>query len=301
MTTYRRSYSRSEIAQGALKSFIHHGVAWFSNRHLKANRRQLVSFTFDQVGTELDLSGVYELEQLDILFAWIRNEAPGVLHGTAVDVGANIGNHSLYFSDCFPRVFGFEITPRTYRVLQINSELVQNVTCFNVGLSNQVGEVHLAENARNMGGTRIVPSREEATLTVKVAALDSFADQIGPVSLLKIDVEGHELQVLQGAQKTIGVHAPLILFEQEERDFQGGSSPCVDLLRSMGYRVFLTIEVEHSPPFQLRNLRTDMLGWAYRAIFGHSVSLRAKQTFAPAHYPFIVAVPPKFEAAAARV
>lgn len=289
-------YRRSELLLEIFRTFVRHSVAWFSNRQVKASRRQLVAFTHDYIGTELDLSGVYEEDHLRLIFSWITKSAPDVLLGNAVDVGANIGNHSLFFSDFFPRVFSFEITPRTFRVLQLNSELVPNVTCFNIGLSNAEGDVYLAENQRNMGGTRIVAGPAEATRSVRVAPLDTFLEEIAPVSLMKVDVEGHELRVLQGAERTIKEHTPLVIFEQHRHDFVDGSSPCIDLLRAYGYRTFFAIEEVSKPAVEVRGVRTDMIASLWRAITGHAICLKARSTFVPAQYNMILAVPPSSEA-----
>jgi FkbM family methyltransferase len=295
---YRRVYGRAELLLAALTNFVRHTMDWYSARQISRNQRQLVAFSFDYIGTELNLSGVYEGDQLNLVFDWIKAAAPALLQGNAIDVGANIGNHSLYFCDYFPQVFSFEITPRTFAVLQLNAQLASNVTCFNVGMSNTVGTVHLSENPRNVGGTRIVSDPENATRSARVATLDSFADRLGDVSLIKIDVEGHELHVLEGAEQTIRRHKPMLLFEQLVADFTNGTSPCIELLKSHGYRLFVTIEDVSRLPFRVRGPRTEMLASLYRVLVGHGLQLRSRTVFEARQYNMIIAVPPGMEAAA---
>lgn len=291
-----RKYRPSELLLSGFKSLLRHSTMWFAMRHIRAKRRQMVSFNFDYIGVELNLSGVYEEEQLKLLFRWIEKAAPAVLRGTAVDVGANIGNHSLFFSDYFSRVSSFEITPRTFKVLQLNAELSDRITAYNVGLSDKVGEAYLAVNSANLGDNRIVQAATEATHTVPVSTLDAF--ELGAVSLIKIDVQGHEWQVLKGSKETIRKHFPLIIFEQTAEDFAIGSSPSIDLLKDYGYTTFLTMDDTPKRFIRLRGVRTEVLQSLLWAVSGYSLKLRRCTTVEPRNHAFIVAVPPLLELAA---
>jgi FkbM family methyltransferase len=78
---------------------------------------------------------------------------------------------------------------------------------------------------------------DHSLLEVPVTTLDAvFAEQSRTLNFLKIDVEGHELAVLQGAEQTLKLHRPAILVECEARHRSDGDvRPVFHLLESFGY------------------------------------------------------------------
>lgn len=136
--------------------------------------------------------------------------------GVFVDVGANIGNHTLYFSGVLERdVFSFEIDPKNYAILLRNiheNGLSNRVKAFNFALSSEVGQVAFKRSDQNSGATTRVPESVPHDGTSPAFPLDELS--IGaPVSLIKIDVEGDELSVLRGAQQTVLRHRPILVVE----------------------------------------------------------------------------------------
>ena len=73
----------------------------------------------------------------------IHKMEKNIFNSTMLDIGANIGNHSLFFSNYFAKCISFEPNPRTFSVLEINSRLVENIIPMNIGLSDKKGEVEL--------------------------------------------------------------------------------------------------------------------------------------------------------------
>ena len=69
-----------------------------------AKNRSLAVFSFDYIGTQIALNGIYEKEELELLFDWLKSIDIDLKDSIAIDIGANIGNHSLYFSDFFNTV-----------------------------------------------------------------------------------------------------------------------------------------------------------------------------------------------------
>src|SRR5215475_1675190 len=86
---------------------------------------QVACFAFDYISTEIAVHGRFERAELECLsvqlFARMRSRR------VCLDVGANIGNHSLVFAQHFARVLAFEPNPRTFKLLAINAELAQNI------------------------------------------------------------------------------------------------------------------------------------------------------------------------------
>ena len=60
-----------------------------------------------------------------------------------VDIGANIGNHSIAFSKISKKVYSFEAHPRTFEILKFNTDKYKNIKIFNIGISNKKGSLFL--------------------------------------------------------------------------------------------------------------------------------------------------------------
>jgi len=141
--------------------------------------------------------------------------------GIVCDIGANIGNHSVYFSSILKRdVFAFEPNKIARDILDKNIELndlKDKVKVFQVGLGSEETQGSMDINTTNLGASRLnlVPNGD-----VSIKTLDSYIGKNIKVSLLKIDVEGFEIEVLEGAKETIKNDKPLIVIEtQTNRDF----------------------------------------------------------------------------------
>jgi FkbM family methyltransferase len=145
----------------------------------------------------------------EVLEAITRYAVPG---STALDVGAHIGSHTLTFAKSVgPKgiVFAFEPQKKIYRELVKNLELnnIKNT----VPLRFAVGDHHdIIEMTRTQGrdGTmRVGIGGDKA----EIRPIDSFG--FSNVSIMKIDVEGHELHVLRGAAQSIQKWHPVIIIE----------------------------------------------------------------------------------------
>ncbi|RDS79690.1 FkbM family methyltransferase [Dyella monticola] len=262
-----------------------------SAKHISEQRKQLVVYSFDFIAHNINLNGVYEKDDLDIFFEWITSLGIDFKDATALDIGANIGNHSLYFSDYFKRVISFEPHPRTFKVLSLNSELSNNVICHNVGLSDEDGIAILSGPANNFGKSTISTARGPKSVDIKLVRLDTFGE-FENVRLLKIDVEGHEYKALSGAKKVIQQHKPIILFEHHIDDFKNGISPVLSLLKEFGYKDFAIIRRYPRPlPSFLKFVVTPLL----RIVFGEQTRIVVTDTITPDFYSFIIALPDGFK------
>jgi FkbM family methyltransferase len=136
----------------------------------------------------------------------------------ALDIGANAGFYAFRMSKIFSKVYAFEINDELTGDLR--SYNPGNITIMPVGLSSEAGEATLYIPVLNglelTGWASLAPGNcpdatSELTRPVKIAALDSFP--LENVSFIKIDVEGHELHVLEGARRTLATHRPRVLIE----------------------------------------------------------------------------------------
>lgn len=289
---YQKKSFSSDFFVKVLRFLLENRLNKLSQRHLKRHR-QLAVFSFDYVSNAINIDGVYEVDELEVFFDWLKHlNVDTIFNGSALDVGANIGNHSLYFSDYFSNVFSFEPQPLTFELLQINSTLTNNIKCFNFGLSSSEKKESFVVDQNNIGGSHIVSEGASIGVNLNLKTLDSMIDVICfPVRLIKIDVEGHEYEVLLGAKEVILKHQPIIIFEQHESDFIGNSTKSLDLVRSFNYSKFAYIAKSPSPPRQLSYASKLVYSTIFRLIKGSSRSVVMVDDFEPSFYPFIIAIP----------
>jgi len=135
-----------------------------------------------------------------------------------LDIGANIGQHSLYASYLCKRVYSFEPIKRLYD--QFNKSIVKNnilnITTYNYALGSSKKDLPIYSNESNMAGSSVlVRDNKNFLQNVKILRLDDVYKEIGidGVDMMKIDVEGYELEVLLGAENFIKKYSPKILME----------------------------------------------------------------------------------------
>jgi len=154
-------------------------------------------FLGDNLSTEVLLKGVYERYELEAL---ARSAFPHVPRDSyCLDIGANIGNHTNSFAPHFKKIYAFEPNPVVQLILRANT-FGKNVEVVECGVSNEKKYVPFAQDFANLGASRITDDGATATRTIQVDRLDDIATRLGlsNVSFVKIDVEGHELQAIEG-------------------------------------------------------------------------------------------------------
>lgn len=150
-----------------------------------------------------------------------------------LDVGANIGNHTLYLASVAGlKVVAFEPNPELcvpFRKAITLNGLDNKVTLHEVGVGATEGKAHFAEiKPENLGGQSLVLD-DSNTSEISVINLDSL-DLEEKVTAIKIDVEGMELSVLKGATTLISRDKPYLFIEaQTESDFDALHEVIVDL------------------------------------------------------------------------
>lgn len=288
---YEKKYSRRKTFDIIIKRILEIALARVSAEHLRNKQKQLAVFSFDYIANNISVFAVYEGSELDILVEWLKKEFPPIFDGVALDIGANIGNHSLYFSDLFRKVIAFEPSNRTFKLLSFNAGLASNITPHNFGLSDKNGEATLNTNSENIGGASISDEGSQNSQKIVLRTLDSVIDQDENVTLMKIDVEGHELQAIAGAKDTISRNKPIILFEQFSEEFADGSSKVIDLLKTMGYANFLIIEHLPSLSYSLPKIIRRPLFFLQRLVVGDSIRIVPCKHFEQKYYSSIIAVP----------
>lgn len=125
---------------------------------------------------------------------------------TFVDVGANVGQTAQRLVEVFPNsmIYSFEPVPQAFARLQKNTAHLPQVECINVALGNEPGEASITTD-RDGQNTLIAGVSSAGSVIARVSTLDDFcADRnIQRVDLLKIDTEGFETFVLNGASRML--------------------------------------------------------------------------------------------------
>lgn len=169
--------------------------------------------------------------------------------GVAIDVGANIGLYSYRLCKLCRQVEAFEPNPDCLAVLDAYG--AQNVRTHGVALSSEPGTLVL--NIPIVGGVA-QSGFGSATLAREVESIAIEADKrrlddfhFSDVCFIKIDVEGHELEVLTGAERTVRRDHPVLLVEIEERHQPLGIKTVFSVAADCGYQGFFLFEGSAHP------------------------------------------------------
>lgn len=273
-----RSYLRSKITKTSLE-FSHLNMAVFCR---------------DPITQEIQESGFFEHQELSLIFSALQ--ISNKINGIALDIGANIGNHSLFFDQFFEGVYAFEPHPLTFQLLKINSLLGKNISVENVGLSDKKEDAIIYNEPYSLGGSSIHPIGAIHALQSHRIALEKLDEMKHlwnkKIHLIKIDVEGHELQVLKGGAGLIKKNMPIIMFEQHLRDFTPNGNKVLDMIKLFGYSRFATINKRFVTGAELDAIDSKFIRRLAVALFGYKVSLDITSDFKPKTYPVIIALPP---------
>ena len=272
-----------------LNSLLRRALFRNRDRFHNQNLPSYIGMLNEYISIDILTEGAYDIKSMNEILQVLRSDLIDFKFDTLIDIGANIGNHSVYFSRYFKKVIAFEPNPLTYGILKLNASFATNIEAINLGLSSKPGSLYLSEDTRNLGGSQIHLNKEDIPLNLTVrdinlVRLDDFiSDDCGQGILIKIDVEGHELEALEGAHAFISKNNPVICFEQHQDDFIDSSTPTIMYLASMGYEFYLfkssydKIKIRFLKPF-------------LKSLFGDSYQLEKIAMFEPCFYDSIIAI-----------
>lgn len=176
------------------------------------------------------LNGTYEREQTALFEQLLR---PGA---TVLDVGANVGYYTLLASVLVGdagRVHAFEPEPRNAGFLRDHVRINRrgNVTVQQAAVSDRAGTARFDFGS----GSGTGHLADAGAIEVRTLRLDDHCAEHGLApSAIKIDVEGAEMSVLQGARETLARHRPLLFLSTHGADVHRA---CLAFLRELGYEL----------------------------------------------------------------
>lgn len=192
------------------------------------------------VSTALFGAGVYEPFTTGIIKGLV---APGTHF---VDIGANVGYYTLIAARQAGKrghIYAFEPDPYNYDLLQRNVEVnhYENVTPARLGLSNKKGRATLYLQKDNLGAHSLSNHhlRTDRSVEIATATVDELFGE-GRVDVIKMDVEGAEGLVLEGARQVLKKQKPTIVMEYAPYLITGMGGDPWDILgqiRGLGYQI----------------------------------------------------------------
>lgn len=215
----------------------------------------------EYVGRSIEHYGDYQREELKLFSDYVKGG------DTVLDIGANIGTHTLWFANRVGskeggRVLAFEPQRLIYQTLcanmALNSVLCVDCKHMGVGSAQKIIKVPVLDPdvKNNFGGLSI--KEHEQGEDVAIVPIDHI--NLSRCDFIKIDVEGMEPEVLMGGLKTIYEHKPVIYLEVDRDE---NNKLIVEIMTSLGYEIERHSPFLHSPDYEQEN------------IFGEMVSLNA--------------------------
>ncbi len=219
MTTYERAYYCSGLRE-VIRSYIYDFIikSETSIRDCFGNVKFAI-YPKNEMTRILYVSRTYEEETMNFLQKELKHS------DIFLDIGANNGTYSMFCSRLCKQAFAFEPSKRDFARLKKNKELnnFTNLTIENVGLSNQKNKATILiaddyHSGQNTMETKFVYSSValKEKQEINLIKLDDYVKEkeIKKIDVIKIDVDGHEMMVLEGAKDIIDEKKPrAIIFE----------------------------------------------------------------------------------------
>jgi FkbM family methyltransferase len=211
-----------------------------------------------------------DLKELNLIKILSRDKSTFIF-----DCGSNFGFYSLYLASLNEnnQVIAFEASPKTYQELKKNIEEneFKNIQCHNLALTNNDNQtLTFFESSNDWESSLIESNFNDKTKTIiSSAKLDSFEDRIEKKNqhiIIKLDVEGYEMQVLDGAKKIIEKYSPIIILEFSifiDKDNKFNYDYLKNFLVQYDYLIFNTNYQEVSLQdvlAEIKNLPKNMFG-----------------------------------------
>ena len=194
--------------------------------------------------------GEYQQKQRSDILSYIKSTGRT---DTCIDVGAHVGLWTKELSQVFKRVFAFEPMPHHRECFEKNVKK-KNVKLLPFALGDFTGRVNFKIDKENTGNCHIVENYDKRKGQFKQKALDEYKLDLlchgteKRLDYIKIDAEGHEKEVLEGAVETLEKHKPFVSVEIKDKILEkvGKSRHQLEQqLEDSDYKLILASGCEH--------------------------------------------------------
>lgn len=192
----------------------------------------------DWIQQQLYILGKYEEAERKAIEKSLHN------HAIILDIGTNFGLYSLTLAHQFPKskIYSFEPFHLNFNTFKKNISLnsLDNITAIKkaVGNKNDTITLYYDESNQNLGMVSAIPNGNTTTSEqVDLITIDTFIEQnnLSNIDFIKIDVEGFELDVLEGMKKSLQHFSPILLLEiNDEKSLS--TQKTIALLQSFNYK-----------------------------------------------------------------
>jgi FkbM family methyltransferase len=203
--------------------------------------------TKDLIGWKIFFFGEYETGTNNVIEKYVKSG------DTVIEAGANIGSETIILSRLVGKghVYGFEPNPYTFERLKINKTIneLTNADVYDYALGEKDSTIHFNIYPKGFCNAGMSSKYESTPKTKKIEVtqrtLDSFVREknIAKVDFIKMDIQGAEMDLIQGAANTIAQHKPIIFTEALE--IYNNTKQLYETLKGYGYSVYY-IEDNHT-------------------------------------------------------
>lgn len=151
-----------------------------------------------------------------------------------LDIGANIGQETVYYSDWAKKVYAFEPAQSTFECLEKNVQQnnLKNVVLHRLGVSNSANKALINLVKGNEGRSFVTDKPNKNTQEIELIVLDNFElhglnDE--KIDFVKMDVEGFEINALEGMKGLIDKHSPTFMIEAQDSNLFRCGATSVDI------------------------------------------------------------------------
>lgn len=198
-------------------------------------------FPNEMIGRNVFLAGRFDPTIAAVLRSFAR---PG---DSMLDVGANIGVVSCELLHHLPdlKSLSVEPQPRVFALLKENlARFGSRAKSICAGMSDRSGDATMRVNHRNLGGSGIEEDvsdsdRSDSTLSIQIRTAPEIlaSAEFESLDIVKIDVEGHQLQVIRSLESSIDRFQPRVVLFEHDGEMSDPEEPIRKIFDGLGYRV----------------------------------------------------------------
>ena len=183
--------------------------------------------------------GGYQTVHRDTILKYVKENRPNLKN--CIDVGSHIGFWSKDFTNLFTHTFAFDPIPQV-RECYIKNITNSNYTLYPYGLGKENKKIRVLYYPKETGNTH---ASDKGNLEIEIKTIDTF--NLPNIDYIKIDAEGYEIEVVEGAKKLIEECKPFIHIEAKKKVMVKQNitmTEIEELFKSINYKQVLAVKSE---------------------------------------------------------